>query len=594
MMDSTKSKLSTESDTATKKTSRWFRIGTHRGDIDQLFDLYWGGKERRITNLTLRIMGVNALAVITLILGVVYLSQYHMTLIASRLEHFETELTLVTAAITEGALIEDNTEEEDASLTSLHTNKAEILSARLGATLNKRVMVFDVRGDLVADSELLIEKYKVQPIFQVVREEKRKLESVEVLKEMASWIVAFFPEHDTLPLFEGVTSDKAIDYHDAIEAYDKKLNMTAWRNVSGELMLTASMPILNDNRDVSGVVMMISDGTDIKEALGDAWFNILKVFLATLIITVLLSIYLSGVIARPLRKLASAAENVRKGKLKHTEIPDMSDRNDEIGELSIVLRDMTHALWDRMDTIEAFAADVSHEIKNPLTSLKSAVETAGIVKKKEDLQRLLDIIKHDIERLDRLISDISNASRLDAELSREAFGIINFKTLLRNLLDSYKSPLEREMENRYNSDEALKNGILITLDMPDHVDIYVRGSEGRLIQVFQNIIANALSFAPVKSTIKVLVTLKGNRVSVAIEDEGPGIPENQLDNVFKRFYSERPEHEKYGQHSGLGLSICKQIITAHNGIIYAENNVERDGEASGARFVVLLNVVSKD
>ncbi|MGN7437030.1 MAG: sensor histidine kinase [Alcanivorax sp.] len=594
MMDSTKSKLSTESDTATKKTSRWFRIGTHRGDIDQLFDLYWGGKERRITNLTLRIMGVNALAVITLILGVVYLSQYHMTLIASRLEHFETELTLVTAAITEGALIEDNTEDEDASLASLHTNKAEILSARLGATLNKRVMVFDVRGDLVADSELLIEKYKVQPIFQVVREEKRKLESVEVLKEMASWIVAFFPEHDTLPLFEGVTSDKAIDYHDAIEAYDKKLNMTAWRNVSGELMLTASMPILNDNREVNGVVMMISDGTDIKEALGDAWFNILKVFLATLIITVLLSIYLSGVIARPLRKLASAAENVRKGKLKHTEIPDMSDRNDEIGELSIVLRDMTHALWDRMDTIEAFAADVSHEIKNPLTSLKSAVETAGIVKKKEDLQRLLDIIKHDIERLDRLISDISNASRLDAELSREAFGIINFKTLLRNLLDSYKSPLEREMENRYNSDEALKNGILITLDMPDHVDIYVRGSEGRLIQVFQNIIANALSFAPVKSTIKVLVTLKGNRVSVAIEDEGPGIPENQLDNVFKRFYSERPEHEKYGQHSGLGLSICKQIITAHNGIIYAENNVERDGEASGARFVVLLNVVSKD
>jgi len=591
MMDSTKSKRSTESDTAIKKTSRWFRIGTHRGDIDQLFDLYWGGKERRITNLTLRIMGVNALAVITLILGVVYLSQYHMTLISSRLEHFETELKLVTAAITEGALADEVTAEGEVYF--LSHNRVELLSARLGATLNKRVMVFDEKGNMIADSELLIEKYKIKPIFQVVREEKRKLESVEVLKEMASWIVAFFPEHNTLPLFEGITSDKAIDYHDAAEAYDKKLNMTPWRDVSGDLVLTASMPILSDTRAVRGAVMMISDGADIKEALGDAWFNILKIFLVTLIITVLLSIYLSGVIARPLRKLASAAENVRKGKLKHTEIPDMSDRNDEIGELSIVLRDMTHALWDRMDTIEAFAADVSHEIKNPLTSLKSAVETASIVKKKEDLQRLLDIIKHDIERLDRLISDISNASRLDAELSREAFGVINFKTLLRNLLDSYKSPLEREMQNRYNSDEALKDGIMITLDMPDHADIYVRGSEGRLIQVFQNIIANALSFAPVKSTIKVLVTLKGNRVSVAIEDEGPGIPENQLDNVFKRFYSERPEHEKYGQHSGLGLSICKQIITAHNGIIYAENNVERDGEVSGARFVVLLNVVAK-
>ena len=591
MMDSTKSKRSTESDTAIKKTSRWFRIGTHRGEIDQLFDLYWGGKERRITNLTLRIMGVNALAVITLILGVVYLSQYHMTLISSRLEHFETELKLVTAAITEGALADEVTAEGEVYF--LSHSRVELLSARLGATLNKRVMVFDEKGEMIADSELLIEKYQIKPIFQVVREEKRKLESVEVLKEMASWIVAFFPEHNTLPLFEGITSEKAIDYHDAAEAYDKKLNMTPWRDVSGDLVLTASMPILSDTRAVRGVVMMISDGADIKEALGDAWFNILKIFLVTLIITVLLSIYLSGVIARPLRKLASAAENVRKGKLKHTEIPDMSDRNDEIGELSIVLRDMTHALWDRMDTIEAFAADVSHEIKNPLTSLKSAVETASIVKKKEDLQRLLDIIKHDIERLDRLISDISNASRLDAELSREAFGVINFKTLLRNLLDSYKSPLEREMQNRYNSDEALKDGIMITLDMPDHADIYVRGSEGRLIQVFQNIIANALSFAPVKSTIKILVTLKGNRVSIAIEDEGPGIPENQLDNVFKRFYSERPEHEKYGQHSGLGLSICKQIITAHNGIIYAENNIERDGEVSGARFVVLLNVVTK-
>ena len=591
MMDSTKSKRSTESDTAIKKTSRWFRIGTHRGEIDQLFDLYWGGKERRITNLTLRIMGVNALAVITLILGVVYLSQYHMTLISSRLEHFETELKLVTAAITEGALADEVTAEGEVYF--LSHNRVELLSARLGATLNKRVMVFDEKGEMIADSKLLIEKYKIKPIFQVVREEKRKLESVEVLKEMASWIVAFFPEHNTLPLFEGITSSKAIDYHDAAEAYDKKLNMTPWKDVSGDLVLTASMPILSDSRAVRGVVMMISDGADIKEALGDAWFNILKIFLVTLIITVLLSIYLSGVIARPLRKLASAAENVRKGKLKHTEIPDMSDRNDEIGELSIVLRDMTHALWDRMDTIEAFAADVSHEIKNPLTSLKSAVETASIVKKKEDLQRLLDIIKHDIERLDRLISDISNASRLDAELSREAFGVINFKTLLRNLLDSYKSPLEREMQNRYNSDEALKDGIMITLDMPDHADIYVRGSEGRLIQVFQNIIANALSFAPVKSTIKILVTLKGNRVSIAIEDEGPGIPENQLDNVFKRFYSERPEHEKYGQHSGLGLSICKQIITAHNGIIYAENNIERDGEVSGARFVVLLNVVTK-
>ena len=587
MMDSTKSKRSTASDTAIKKTSRWFRTGSHRGDIDQIFDLYWGGKERRITNLTLKIMGVNALAVITLIFGVVYLSQYHTTLVASKLEHFETELMLITAAITESAVVTENDAQDEERLSK---SKAELLAARLGATLDKRILVFDSHQKMIVDTDIVIEQKKIKPIFQVLREEERKLESVEVLKDMAGWIISIFPQHNTLPLFEGVLSENADDYNDVVEAFRKKLSMTPWRDINNDLLLTAAMNI-KGSKGVVGAVMVISDGDDIDEALGDAWFNILKIFLVTLLITVLLSIYLSGVIARPLRKLASAAENVRKGKLKHTEIPDMSDRNDEIGELSIVLRDMTHALWDRMDTIEAFAADVSHEIKNPLTSLKSAVETAGIVKKKEDLDRLLEIIKHDIERLDRLITDISGASRLDAELSREAFGKINFKILLRNLLDSYKSPLERETENQHNSDEALKDGILITLDMPDHTSVYVRGSEGRLIQVFQNVISNALSFSPLKTSIKILATVQGGRVSVAIEDEGPGIPEKQLDNIFKRFYSERPEHEKYGQHSGLGLSICKQIINAHNGIIYAENRKDRDGKIIGARFVVVLNMV---
>ncbi len=591
MTASIKSKHSTESGTAIKKTSRWFRTVTHHGDMDQIFDLYWGGEERRITKLTLKIMGVNVIAVIALIFGVVYLSQYNTTLVSSKLEHFETELKLVTAAITEGALKKRGGGKEE--VTYLSRPDAQILSARLAATLDKRILIFNKNEEMISDTELFIEKNNVKPIFQVVKDKERKLESVEIIKDTAAWIISFLPSHNILLPFQGIESKSAEDYLDAMEAYKRKLSMTAWRSNGSKkgLMLTAAMPILDQSRNVTGVVMMVSDGSDINEALGDAWFNILKIFLLTLFITILLSIYLSGVIARPLRKLALAAENVRKGKLKHTEIPDMSDRKDEIGELSIVLRDMTNALWDRMDTIESFAADVSHEIKNPLTSLKSAVETAIIVKKKEDLDKLLDIIRHDIERLDRLISDISNASKLDAELSREMFDRIDLKMLLRNLLDSYKSPLERETENDSNSDEALKDGILITLDMADHSDIYIRGSEGRLIQVFQNIISNAISFSPIKTSIKILVTLRGNRVTITIEDEGPGIPENQLENIFERFYSERPEHEKYGQHSGLGLSICKQIVTAHNGIIYAENKKDREGNVTGARFVIILNTV---
>lgn len=593
MSNSTESKLSTELDTATKKNNRWFRAERHRGEIDQLFDLYWGGKERRITGLTLKIMGVNVIAVIMLIVGVVYLSQYHTTLVASKLEHFETEITLVTAVMADGAVhpvgggeLEDNGEGEIA----VSKSKAGYIAARLGATLKKRILVFDKQGKMIVDSKAYIKDHGTKPIFRVIKEEEVRLESVELLKDMAGWLVSLFPQSNVLPLYPGIKSEDAEDYYDAADALHRNLSMSAWRHPDKKLVLTAAMPLLNQSR-IAGVVMMVNDSDDIGEAIGDAWFNILKIFLVTLVITILLSIYLSGVIARPLRKLANAAENVRKGKLKHTNIPDMSDRNDEIGELSIVLRDMTNALWQRMDTIEAFAADVAHEIKNPLTSLKSAVETATIVKKKKDLNKLLDIIKHDIERLDRLISDISNASRLDAELSREKFDILDLKHLFKYLLDSYKTPLDRNGEIDHDNDEAMKDDVLITLDMRGANEVKVRGSEGKLIQVFQNIIANALSFSPKKSRINTLVSVADGRVTVSVEDEGPGIPENQLKNIFERFYSERPEHEKYGQHSGLGLSICKQIITAHNGVIYAENKKDIDGNITGSRFVVILNSV---
>ncbi len=573
MTNSTKSKHSTAWATATKKSSRWLRTSSHRGEIEQLLDLYWGGKERRITGLTLRIIGVNIIAVLALLFGVIYLGQYHSTLIESKLERFETEIILVTAALAENTMADD-----------ISGEKAKILSAKLGATLNKRILVFDSDGNMVVDSKAILEKNNIEPIYKISKEKPRKLNSVEMLKNTASWVASFFPQHTKLPKFTGINSKKSSDYPDAIIAKNKTLSLSAWRDVNGKIILTAAMPILNQS-DMTGIVILVGDGEDIKDAMGDTWFGILKIFSVTLLITILLSIYLSGVIARPLRKLATAAENVRKGKIKHSEIPDMSNRNDEIGELSIVLRDMTHALWERMDTIESFAADVSHEIKNPLTSLKSAVETAAIVTKKKDRDKLLNIIKHDVDRLDRLITDISIASRLDAELSRETFDMINLNKLLRQLLDLYKTPLERKLTNQKNSNQAVKNGVTIKLDLP-YLDIFTIGSEGRLMQVFQNIISNALSFSPENATVIIKMEKNDSRIIIAIEDEGCGIPENKLKDIFERFYSQRPDHEAYGQHSGLGLSICKQIITAHNGIIYAEN---KTGGKTGARFIIILN-----
>ena len=253
--------------------------------------------------------------------------------------------------------------------------------------------------------------------------------------------------------------------------------------------------------------------------------------------------------------------------------------------------DMTAALYRRIEASENFAADVAHELKNPLTSLRSAVETASVVKKKSDRDKLMGIIMHDVERLDRLISDISNASRLDAELSREALQKVNLRSLLNNLVDAYKGPLDRE-DIRDSWDNSVKiEGVTVTLSSETDRDIYIWGLEGRLEQVFQNLLTNALSFSPKRSKIVIHVTQKRKRAVITFEDEGPGIPENKLETIFERFYSQRPQHEAYGKHSGLGLSICMQIITALKGDMFAENVKNESGKITGARFTVILNAV---
>jgi two-component system sensor histidine kinase ChvG len=578
----TKSKPSTESDTESKKPSRWVRIGQRDGEIEQLLDFYWGGTEGRITGLTLRIIAVNAIALLSLMLGVLYLGEYQNRLIQSKLEIFETEIFLITAAVSEGSL-----QREGLSEPVVLKDNVKRIVAVFGATLGKRIRVFDAAGELIADSKILLAEGGVEPIIKVEREEEEVWQSIEMLKRVGAFLVSLLPEYNPLPLYRDDESNSAENYENVMESFHSKMSLSAWRNAEGSILLSAAMPIKSNNK-VVGAVYLVSEGKDIRKALGDAWFDILKVFLATLVFTVLLSIYLSGVIARPLRRLADAADKVRKGKIRGDQIPDMSGRKDEIGELSIALGDMTHALIEKMDAMESFASDVAHEIKNPLSSLKSAVESAAVVKKKEDQDKLLAIILHDIERLDRLISDISAASRLEAELSRESFEKVEIRALLRRLLDLYKNPLDRS-KNRADPDTAIKDGVMIMLDYPYEEDTFVSGSEGRLGQVFSNIISNALTFTPVKSILKIKVEKKKNRVSIAFEDEGPGIPDNKLKTVFARFYSERPR-EQYGKHSGLGLSICKQIIEAHNGLIFAENIKNRQGKISGARFTVVLNV----
>jgi two-component system sensor histidine kinase ChvG len=553
--NSTTSKRSTESGTATKN-NRWFRLGARAPQLpefEELLNIYWGGPERRITSLTLRIIAINAAPLIMLMLGILYLSQYQNTLIEAKLKTFNREVVLISSALTEN----DN------------GNEAKRLIWRLSKTMSQRIYLFDEKGTMTADSNYVQD---FGPLPYIEQEQtKPALYTIEILKDMARFILKLFPERKALPVYKNVDSKNAEDYPDAATAMKGTVSMSAWRTDDDKILLFAAAPLVRDNKITGTVMLMQEHGRDIAQEIGYVWTNIVVVFIATLVTTIVLSIYLAGAIANPLRKLAQAAESMRSGR-SNSEIPDLSARKDEIGELSIVLREMTQALWERMDSIERFAADVAHELKNPLTSLRSAVETLGVVKKDKDREKLLEIIQHDVERMDRLISDISNASRLDAELSRETLEPVDLKAELESLVESYQNPLVN----------AKTNARIITRYQGDKFQTW--GLKGRIIQVLDNLISNALSFSPENGWITITLTKERKNVILTVEDQGPGIPENRLETIFDRFYTERPEHESYGRHSGLGLSICRQIVTALGGQIFAENTPD-----SGARFTIILN-----
>lgn len=544
-------------------------------ELDGLMDLYWGGPERRISHLTVRIIAINALALIMLLIGVVYLSQYHNTLIENSLRTFKGEAELVSASIAEVLGNPDAAGPPDNEM-------ARRMVWRFSRMTNQRIFLFDRQGKLVADSNNL-KGYEDEDYTQYESTKSKQPDAIQVLKNMARFVLRLLPARRTLPPYPDKDPGTALDYEGSRDALTEGVvSISAWQHGDG-IMLMAGAPLVK-SQQMLGAVMLVREGSDIAQELGEIWLNIIFAFTITLVLTTLLSIYISNVITNPLRKLANAAEAVRRGKSKDTEIPDLSERNDEIGELSVVMREMTQALWDRMDSIEHFAADVAHELKNPLTSLRSAVETLTIVKAEDQRQRLINILNDDVERMDRLITDISRASRLDAELSREALEPVELQAVLTSLIETFETPIAR-------TDTSQTKNSKIILNYPGDKQIFVWGLQGRIFQVLENLVANALSFSPVEGKVVIHVAQAKRNVTVTVEDHGPGIPENKLETIFERFYTERPEHEAYGKHSGLGLSISRQIVTALGGKIYAENVHNRDGDVTGARFTVVLNSV---
>lgn len=345
----------------------------------------------------------------------------------------------------------------------------------------------------------------------------------------------------------------------------------------------AASPIVQNGQTV-GVVALTSATGEIDTLVRGERERILQMFLIATLVSIGLSIVLASTIANPLADLATAAElggakdrrNSASGRIR---IPDLTARPDEIGRLSAALRGMVSALYDRIDNNEQFAADVAHEIKNPLASLRSAVGTLRVAQRDDQREKLLDVIDHDVRRLDRLVSDISNASRLDSELVKEEQESFNLLKMIGNI-------------GEYLGQQAQEKGIEFIMDIPEQ-PIMIHGLEARLAQVFVNLITNATSFCEDGDAIRVWARQRDNRVLVVVEDTGPGIPEQALTKVFKRFYSERPESQ-FGNNSGLGLAISKQIVEAHGGVIWAENirptDADPTSEPLGARFVVGLPV----
>lgn len=355
------------------------------------------------------------------------------------------------------------------------------------------------------------------------------------------------------------------------------------RTATGGQIYVVATPI-EVNGEITGAVAIATAAGEIDAFVRSERERVLRMFLIAMVVSVGLSLVLASTIANPLSDLALAAElgrdkNARKMSPSRIRIPDLTARPDEIGRLSGALRGMVMALYDRIESNEQFAADVSHEIKNPLASLRSAVGTLRIATRQDQRERLLDVIDHDVRRLDRLVSDISNASRLDSELVKEDEERFDLLRMLGHLTE-------------FHAKEAAQKGIDFIADVPKE-PIYIDGLEGRLAQVFVNLITNALSFCEKGDAVRLWVRKRENRVLVVVEDTGPGIPEEALGKVFKRFYSERPV-KQFGDHSGLGLAISKQIVEAHGGVIWAENirptDADITSEPLGARFVVGLPV----
>ncbi len=542
------------------------------------------GPRRRFSPLTRRILFLNMVPLLLLAASVLYLDDFRRGLIAAEMESLTTQGRIIAAALGEAAVSIAESDDEEAD-DRLAPDASRQVLRRLVEPARLRARLYDYDGTLLADTRSLGSgsfSVDIDILLPPGTPPNVLQHALDTAIDLLTGGIG--PTDLDLPLYRERAQTNARDYEEAVAALGGETGSAVRRDGAGQLSISVAVPVQRF-RQVLGALLLTSDGRSVETSLRAVRRDILHLTAGVLAITVLISLYLAGTIARPIRRLARAAERVRlggrtsiggtlgAGQALATAIPDLSKRGDEIGDLSASLRAMTEALARRLDSIDRFAADVAHELKNPLTSLKSAVETAARVPDPAVREKLMAIVLDDVQRLDRLITDISGASRLDAELSRADAETFDVAVLLEGLCEALAAVAKEGQA------KPLYEG-------PAGGGLFMSGVADRLTQVFRNVIGNAQSFSPPGTDIRVSVARDRGWIVVRIEDEGPGIPEDKLEAIFDRFYSERPANEKFGTHSGLGLSISRQIVEAHGGTIAASNRLDKQG----ARFTIKLPV----
>jgi two-component system, OmpR family, sensor histidine kinase ChvG len=546
------------------------------------------------SSLTRRIIFLNLAGLFALVIGVLYLSQFRAGLIEARIQSLLVQGEIIAAAIAASSTADpDNITIDPERLLDLQAGESydpeETLSGldfpinpeRVAPVLrflvsptNTRARIYDRDGAPILDSRQLYDVLR----FDLPPPEERPSYFERRWLVLRRWLAK-----GDLPSYRELGSGNGKGYEEVAQA----LLGLKWSMVRitdrAEVIVSVAVPVQRF-RAVRGALMLSTQGADIDDMVTAERLAIFKVFLVAAGVMVVLSFVLAGTIAGPMRRLADSAEVVKRRIRSRVEIPDFTTRRDEIGHLSGSLRDMTDALYTRIEAIESFAADVAHELKNPLTSMRSAVETLPLARSDESRARLLSVIEHDVKRLDRLISDIADASRLDAELQRQEASPVDLMTLLTMLVN---------VANETPHDD----GVTVTLifEGGGARDFVVPGHDSRLGQVVDNLIDNARSFSPPGGSVRVTARRLKTEVEIIVDDDGPGVRPEALEKIFERFYTDRP-HQGFGQNSGLGLSISRQIIEAHAGRITVENRMAPaaggwPAKALGARFSVRLPAV---